>query len=110
MQAVDPKVIERAQTHIDKFLEIYEKEFSLSAMTYKMHSLRHMLDDIVHHKCHLEYLSSYPYENFHGKWRHFVRSGRLPVSQIRFVVAQHNMRLLNVLHLNQVDLRITRVS
>jgi hypothetical protein len=82
---IEPAVVKRAQGHIDKFLEIFEKEFGLSNMTYKMHSLRHMLDDVSFHKCHLEYLSSYPYENFHSKWRGFLRSGRLPLSQIRYV-------------------------
>lgn len=85
IQAIDGGILKRAQVHIDSFLEIFEREFGLSAMTYKMHSLGHMLKDLAFHKCHLEYLSSYPYENFHGKWRGFLRSGRLPLAQIRFV-------------------------
>lgn len=85
IQPIPAADIKKAQEHIDSFLEIYEREFGLSAMTYKMHSLGHMLEDVEFHRCHLEYLSSYPYENFHGKWRVFLRSGRLPLEQIRFV-------------------------
>lgn len=84
MQPLPPETLERARKHIRLFIEIYTNEVQgLSAMTYKMHSLIHLIDDLVKYLCHMEFLSSYKYENFHSKWKTWLRSGNKPLEQIR---------------------------
>jgi hypothetical protein len=55
-------------------------------MTYKFHTLYHMLDDLLHYACQLDFLSSYMYENFHARWRRWLRTGNKPLPQLRLII------------------------
>lgn len=85
LQPIPEERLTRAQEAIEMFLNGWmTNAFGPQGMTYKFHSLVHMLDDCRNHGCHLEFLAAYIYENFHMQWGSFIRSGNLPVSQIRY--------------------------
>lgn len=55
-------------------------------MTSKVHGLIHIVDDCEYHKCHLEAISAYPFENFQTIWGGgLIRSGYMPLAQIKYV-------------------------
>jgi hypothetical protein len=86
LQPVPQEKLKRAKIHIREFLKFWRKMHRTDAcMTYKFHSLIHILDDCAYFLCHLEFLSSYIYENFHSNWANWLRSGNLPLHQLRFV-------------------------
>ena len=85
IQPVPPQKLERAKAHIGAFLKLYHQIALDPGITYKFHSLIHVLDDCANFLCHLEFLASYIYENFHSRWNNWLRSGNLPIEQLRFV-------------------------
>ena len=85
MQPIPKERLVTAREDIRVFLEGWKITFGEAGFTYKMHSMLHVIDDCENFGCHLEYLSSYPFENFHSKWKTWLRSGNKPLEQIRCV-------------------------
>lgn len=78
--------VKMAQTSMLQFLSKYKQVFGDKKMTYKLHSASHIFDDVKRFQCHLEYISSYKFENFHCKWKPYIRSGNKAVEQVRYAV------------------------
>lgn len=83
-QPVPKERLERARQNLRHFVEMYHKTLGDSCMTSKVHCMIHILDDCEYHQCHLEALSAYPFENFQSIWAGMLRSGYLPLVQIRY--------------------------
>lgn len=87
IQPVPKERLKRARSNMKDFVELYKKTLGDSCMTSKVHCMIHILDDCEYHGCHLEALSAYPFENFQSIWSGMLRSGRLPLAQIRYDTA-----------------------
>lgn len=84
-QPIPKERLDVAKDNITWFLRAYKSALGDACMTSKAHGLVHMLDDCETHECHLEALSAYPFENFQSIWKNLIKTGFLPLVQIRSV-------------------------
>jgi len=56
--------------------------------TGKNHWAAHIMDDCENHKCHLERMSAYKYENKYRDFKEYLRSGNKPLEQVRYVLCK----------------------
>ena len=64
-----------------KTVEQYAALYGVSEVTFNMHSMLHLCDEVKAHG-NLDSFSAFPFESYMQKLRAFVRSGNLPASQI----------------------------
>ncbi|XP_065643048.1 uncharacterized protein LOC105845058 isoform X3 [Hydra vulgaris] len=57
---------------------LYGQEF----VTYNVHSLTHLYEDVVNHSCSLQDISAFPFENYLGILKSYVRKAQSPLSQL----------------------------
>lgn len=50
-------------------------------MSYNVHSLIHVVEDVKHHGA-LETYSAFPFENYLGQIKSYLRGGKIPLQQI----------------------------
>ena len=56
--------------------------FGVNFVSYNVHGILHLTDDVKKYKCTLDKLSAFPFENFLGKLKRMVRSYSNPVQQV----------------------------
>lgn len=63
---------------VDQSSYLYGQEF----VTYNVHSLTHLHEDLVNHSCNLQKMSAFPFENYLGMLKKYVRKAQNPLSQL----------------------------
>ena len=73
-------------------VEVYGDLFAV----YNVHALRHLADDVVHHKCSLNQLSAFRFENYMQQLKKMVRISNSPIAQIvkRSSINENNLNHL----------------
>lgn len=64
--------------YVDSAPNFYGSTF----VTYNVHNLIHLHEDIDNHQCGLESLSAFPFENFLNRIKKMVRKSHQPISQV----------------------------
>lgn len=57
---------------------VYGKLFNV----YNVHALIHLADDVIHHKCSLEVISAFKFENYMQSLKKMVRNSNNPIVQV----------------------------
>ena len=78
----DHKLLVYAKELLEWFVDqssfLYGQEF----VTYNVHSLTHLYEDVVNHSCSLQDISAFSFENYLGILKSYVRKAQSPLSQL----------------------------
>lgn len=81
---------------IDTFTNVYEKLYGIEELVYNVHSLQHMVSEIVSQSRKLDDISCFDFENYLGQMKKLLRQPNKPLQQIvrRIGEKQNNIKLL----------------
>jgi hypothetical protein len=71
------------------FVECYTKLYGKENLSYNVHGLLHVIDDVQEFG-NINNYSAFPFENFLGQLKRLIRGGNLPLSQICGRISERN--------------------
>jgi hypothetical protein len=78
----DEGMLDRAQWCMGQFVAMSKHHFGPHFVSFSIHSMLHMTDEVRHHKLTLEQMSAFLNENSYRHLKTNIRSGNKPVEQI----------------------------
>ena len=81
----DPAYLERfqfAENLLKWYVDAAPGIFGGPFVTYNVHNLIHLHQDVVSHNCGLEMVSAFPFENFLNRVKRMVRKAHQPIAQV----------------------------
>lgn len=71
-----------AKLYLIAFVELAKKYYGITSQVLNMHSLIYIADDVMNINCSISEITSFPFENYLGKIKKYVRSGNKPLVQV----------------------------
>ena len=76
------RFLEYASKLIEYFIDDSEKLYSSAFVTYNVHALSHLQQDVKYFNCSLSKMTAFPFESFLSYVKDRIRSARRPIVQI----------------------------
>lgn len=61
-----------AKSYLQRFVDTWPLLYGSTSMAISVHNLRHVADDCIYHKCTLDQLSAFSFENYMGKMKRLL--------------------------------------